>query len=222
MDSLDLTTENFIQKLKRLSTTLIWDRSYGHATMCGENLINYTIGLKIAGPVFIVETSGEIMPVLEALNQIPPHHILFINDLSDKNQALLGDIISESAMYQKLAGIVVFGRIRDVEVISGMTIPVWAKGASIAAAALGTPIRSFPKATSVDGITINKGDWILGDANGMVAINADKLRLVIKSAEVKNRKENACLQRIRAGEMIAEQMNLTAFLDRKGELIIDF
>jgi regulator of RNase E activity RraA len=222
MSLLRISDEEFIGKLKRLSTTLLWDRSYGNASIIQVALTNFSKAEKLAGPAFLVSTEGGIMPVLQALHLIPVNHVLVVNNTSGSTDALLGDIIVESARLQQLAGIIVFGNIRDVEVIEKMDFPVWAIGVSIQAAKLGLAVESLPDEIFIDKTLVKKGDWLMGDKNGLISIDKEKLRLVIKSAEVKNRKENACVQKILSGIPITEQMNLESFLSGSGELIVEF
>jgi len=222
ISKLIISEEEYISKLKKLSTTLLWDRSYGNAVVIKDPPRNFSNVEKIAGPVFLVNTPGTILPVLEALHVIPENHVLVINNTVKSVEALLGDIIVESAKLQNLAGIVVFGNIRDVEVIANLDFPVWAFGVSVKAAPLGSPVCAFPQETYLGECLVRKGDWLLADKNGMISIQAEKLRLIIKSAEVKNRKENECIQRIRSGERITSQMNLESFLYADGKLIVEF
>lgn len=227
MHKLIIDHEYYFSHLEPLSTTLLWDRSYGSATIIESKLINYTPALKMAGPCFLVETKGEILPVVHALHTIPENHILVINDLRETEEtyhydALLGDIIAESARLQKLKGIVVFGHIRDVEAIRRLGVPLWAKGISIRPAKLGTEIRPFPEELVIEFNRFRKGDWLVGDENGLILIKQESLRVIIKAAEFKNKKEICCIQRIQSGEKISDQMNMENYLKGEGKITIGF
>lgn len=227
MEKLIIDNAYYFSKLQKLSTTLLWDRSYGKATIVESKLINYTPTLKLMGPCFLVETRGQILPVIQALHSIPENHVLVINDLRETDEtyhhdALLGDIIAESAKLQKLSGIVVFGHVRDIEMIRQISMPLWAKGISIKPAKLGSDVKSLPEELIVDYTTIRKGDWLVGDENGLIMIRQEALRVIIKAAEFKNKKENCCIRRIQSGEKISDQMNMEKYLNSEGKIIIEF
>jgi regulator of RNase E activity RraA len=227
MEKLIIDDDYYFSHLEPLSTTLLWDRSYGKASIIETKLINFTPNLKLTGPCFLVETRGQILPVIHALHAIPENHVLVINDLCETEDtyhydALLGDIIAESARLQKLKGIVVFGHVRDVEAIRKLGVPLWAKGISIRAARLGTEIRSFPEELVIDYTKFRKGDWLIGDENGLILIKQESLRVIIKAAEFKNKKEVCCIQRIQSGEKISDQMNMENYLKGEGKIKIEF
>lgn len=222
VETLDISIEAFASKIKSLSAAVLWDRSYGSASIIKEKLINYTPGKMLCGPAFIVNVENSILPIIQALDVIPRDHVLVVNDLSDKGDALLGDIIMTAAHSQGVAGILAFGIIRDVASAPRIEIPVWAKGTTVKAATLGAATESFPQSIDVNGATIRAGDWIVGDSDDLLVIDQDKIRFVIKSAELKNKKENRYIASLNEGQRISEMMNLHSFLRGEGELVIEF
>jgi regulator of RNase E activity RraA len=221
-DTLDISIEAFASKIKTLSAAVLWDRSYGSGTIVKDKLINYTPGTILAGPAFIVNVENSILPIIQALDVIPEHHVLVVNDLSDKGDALLGDIIMTAAHRQDVAGILTFGIIRDAASAPKIGIPVWARGTTVKAATLGAPTEIFPQTIDVGDVTIRAGDWIVGDSDDLLVIDQEKIRFVIKSAELKNKKENRYISSLNEGNRISEMMNLHQYLRGEGELIIEF
>jgi len=216
-----INVKEFRAKFEQMTTSLVWDKSYGHVSII-LGLHNVTPKVKLNGPAFVVETESSIMPILQALHVIPEDYVLVVNDIGNKPVALLGDIIVRSARVQRLAGIVVNGSIRDVDEIPKMDVSVWAGAFCIQAAELGRPLDLLPQGTRIGQNGITNGDWIFGDANGILCISKAKIRLVLKSAELKNRNEKQCISRIDNGEKITDQMNLDAFLSKTGSLKIPF
>ncbi|MGJ1439615.1 RraA family protein [Sphingobacterium multivorum] len=208
-------------KFDKLTTTLVWDKSYGNSFML-QDLINITPDIKVNGPAFVIETNGEILPVLQALHRIPENHVLVVKDIGEGHKALLGDIVVKSARLQNLAGIIVYGAIRDVDEIPKLGVAVWAKNTVIEAAALGEPIGELPESVKIGSAVINNGDWMFADANGIIVIKKEKIRLVLKSSELKNRNEKECVARIEQGERITDQMNLENFINHNECLKVPF
>jgi|GEM_PF-4520100 Demethylmenaquinone methyltransferase len=208
-------------KFDKLTTTLVWDKSYGNSFML-KDLINITPDIKVNGPAFVIETNGNILPVLQALHKIPENYVLVIKDTGEGNKALLGDIVVKSAKLQNLAGIIVYGAIRDVDEIPKLGVAVWAKNTVIEAAGLGEPVQELPESVKIGSAIINNGDWMFGDANGIIGIKKEKIRLVLKSSELKNRNEKECVARIEQGERITDQMNLENFINHNECLKVPF
>jgi regulator of RNase E activity RraA len=222
MTPLDTSVEGFASKINNLSAAVLWDRSYGSATIVKEKMINYTPGKKLVGPAFLVNVENSILPIIQALDVIQEHYVLVVNDLSAEGDALLGDIIMSAAKNQRLGGILVFGIVRDVESAPKIGIPVWAKGTTVKPAPLGSPAGSFPGQIEVNGLSIHQGDWIVGDSDDLLVIDQEKIRFVIKSAELKNKKESRYITTLNSGNKISDLMNLQQFLQGEGELVIEF
>ena len=93
----------------------------------------------------------------------------------------------------------------------------WGEIMSCAAKARGLCIRgtgkdygargwvNFP--TLFDNLTVNAGDLIVGDTDGVVAIPRQRAAEVVAAAEQREAKEAAILERIRAGERTLEVYN---------------
>ena len=81
--------------------------------------------------------------------------------------ALLGDMIAQSGVDNGWAGVIVYGCVRDVDDMGQMPIGVQALGA--------IPRKSNRKGVgdvgvtlNFGGITINNGDFVYADNNGMI------------------------------------------------------
>jgi len=204
-----------------MTTSLVWDRSYGHAWRLNVGLVNYTPTLPLAGPVFPVITRASILPVLQALAEIPAHHVLLVVDEAP-GQAVLGDIMLTAARQQQVAGVVCFGVVRDVRDAADIGIPLWAAGANPVAAPLGQPCASLPAEMPVCGQRLARGDWLIGDPDGLLAVVEAHVRVVIKAAQIKERRERTYKERLAGGERLDEMMNLHGFLDGRGQVRVEF
>jgi 4-hydroxy-4-methyl-2-oxoglutarate aldolase len=221
MNKLDISIESYKVKLAKLTTSSLWDRSYGNAIII-DKLNNYSPNKILMGPIFIVNVKNNILPIIQAINSIPEGYVLVINNILDGKDALIGDIIMTAAQAQNIGGIVVLGNIRDLSSIPNMSIPIWAKGININAAKLGESCESFPNYINIDDKIINNEDWIIGDNDGLIVVKKEKLRLIIKMAEVKIRNENQYIKSLVSGERIYDLMNVDNFLNGRGNIIINF
>lgn len=87
-----------------------------------------------------------------------------------------------SALYKKVAGIVVDGPIRDIDEISKWDFPVYCTGTTP-----GGPYKEGPGEINVPiscgGINVNLGDIILADPDGVIAIPRNDAATVLEDAK---------------------------------------
>tara|TARA_B100000886_G_scaffold6860_1_gene4388 strand:- start:3832 stop:4302 length:471 start_codon:yes stop_codon:yes gene_type:complete len=110
--------------------------------------------------------------VREILSENGHQKILFIDGAKSKNVALLGDNLAALAIKNNWIGIIVNGRIRDVEIISKLDIAVFA---------LGTCPRKSSKRNQgkkdiellIDGLILKPGDWVYADVNGILISDSE-------------------------------------------------
>lgn len=161
--------EELILKYSELPTTCISD------AMDGLNNMHPSIKplkeeYKIAGRAYTVKIPvGDNLAVLRAIREARPGDILVIDAKGDQYRAIAGDFVVGMAQTLGIAGIVVDGVIRDIIGIKKLNFPVFSRGTAVAASGksgvgeINTPI-------SCGGISVNPGDIIVGDADGVVVI----------------------------------------------------
>ena len=102
------------------------------------------------------------------------------------------------ARQRGVAGIVIWGAIRDSAEIAAGTYPVYAAGVTHRG-----PYKNGPGEINVPinmaGMPVNPGDIIVGDADGLVAVPQDQAERILKSAQGILAKETAAMKEIEAG-----------------------
>lgn len=95
------------------------------------------------------------------------------------NNALYGGLMLTRANYRGAAGTAVFGRVRDIDEHKALCFPVWLYGLGSTAPGpvvkvVGINVPIVVKTQDIDGtllgITINPGDYIIADENGLVRL----------------------------------------------------
>jgi regulator of RNase E activity RraA len=98
------------------------------------------------------------------------------------------------------------GAARDTVEIIEMDYPVFAAGTNPngptknVAGRIGHPV-------SVGGVTVNSGDFIIGDADGVVVVEREKIEGLLPAAEKKVRDEAARIAAIQAGDTEAKWLS---------------
>jgi 4-hydroxy-4-methyl-2-oxoglutarate aldolase len=219
---LEISTKSLVDAARRLSTSLVCDRLYDHGSVIRAPLINVTPGLLLAGPAFPITTEGAILPILQALDVVPPHHVLVIQDTSASERALLGDIILTAARQQELGGVVCLGTIRDLDEAPKIQVPLWASGASPQAAGLGRRAPQVPCDVTLGTTLVRPGDWLFGDRDGLVCVDREWIRVILKAAALKGKKERLYKERLCAGERLTEMMNVRRHLEHGEPIVVEF
>ncbi|MFN5540778.1 MAG: RraA family protein, partial [Betaproteobacteria bacterium] len=135
----------------------------------------------------------------EAIYQAPLGSVLVVDAFDYLEAGPFGEIMAVAAMTRGLRGLVTSGSVRDREAIGALGFAVFSKGISVKGTEKHVTAQ-FPQAVSIDDVSIVPGDWVLGDADGVVIIPANRAGEVLERAVERERKERDILARIRAGE----------------------
>jgi len=95
--------------------------------------------------------------------------------------------------------------VRDGAILADFGLPIFARGLCIRGTGKDYGARgwiNFP--TQFDNLTVNAGDLIVGDTDGVVAIPRMRAQEIVTAAVEREAKEAAILDRIRAGERTLE------------------
>lgn len=97
--------------------------------------------------------------------------VLFIQVIGD-TAAIWGELTSTTSLKQGLAGTVIYGACRDYEDIQDLEYPVFSR---VIVPNAGKPLNNgkVDVPLNLDGIIVNPGDYIVGDACGVVVIPQD-------------------------------------------------
>lgn len=145
--------------------------------------------VKIVGPAVTVleEATTERQPpqhALELIDNAEPGSVIVISINGYRDVALWGGLMTAGAVANELEGAVLDGGVRDVEEIDrDYHFPVFSR--SIVPS---TTVGRFKTVASnvpvvVGGITVNPGDLIVGDRDGVVVVPAAKIDAVLKAAQ---------------------------------------
>ena len=144
-----------------------------------------------------------------AIDAIRPHEVLVIEARGDTTAGTVGDILALRAQVNGAEGIVTDGAIRDSQALANLGIPTY--HAAVHPAVLGR--RHVPWETNVTiacaGVTVQPGDILVGDADGVVVIPPGIAAGVLADATEQERQEAFITARVAAGETIEGLYPLT-------------
>src|SRR2546429_6107378 len=156
---------------------------------------------KLAGPAFAVKTAaGDNLLVHRALDTARAGDVIVVDAGGFLDNAIIGELMMSRAKQRGVAGIVIWGAIRDSAEIGAGSYPVFAAGVTHRG-----PYKNGPGEINVPvvigGMPVNPGDIILGDAHGLVAVPPGEGQPILASAKAILEKETASMKQIVAGSV---------------------
>ena len=154
---------------------------------------------KLAGPAFTVRTAaGDNLLVHKALDTAQRGDVIVVDAGGWLDNAIIGELMAARARQRGIAGIVIWGAIRDSAEIGAGSYPVFAAGVTHRG-----PYKNGPGEINVPvvigGMPVNPGDIIVGDADGLVAVPQEQAERILASAKSILEKETASMKQIVAG-----------------------
>ncbi|SAK69159.1 RraA family protein [Caballeronia ptereochthonis] len=156
--------------------------------------------MKVAGPAITVEVRpGDNLAIHAALAVAKPGDVIVVDGKGDISCALIGEIMATQAHATGIAGFVIDAAVRDSHELAQGEFPVFSAGLNpcgptkSVAGRVNAPI-------SVAGASVNPGDLIVGDADGVVVIPKDDVARIIELAQKKLDAETARIAAIRKGD----------------------
>src|SRR3954462_6529699 len=154
---------------------------------------------KLAGPAFTVRTAaGDNLLVHKALDTAQRGDVIVVDAGGWLDNAIIGELMMSRARQRGVAGMVIWGAIRDSAEIGAGSYPVFAAGVTHRG-----PYKNGPGEINVPivlgGLAVNPGDIIVGDADGLVAIPQEIAERVLASAKSSLEKETRSMKEIVAG-----------------------
>lgn len=191
-------SEKWFAQFKLLSVANISD-VMARITAGGPTIRPYYSGESMVGAALTVKTRpGDNLMVHKALDMAGPGDVIVVDAGGDLTNAIIGELMVAHATQRGLAGIVIAGAIRDSEVLRSGRFPVFAAGITHRG-----PYKDGPGeinvSISINGMVVAPGDLVCGDADGIVTVGIDDVQTVYEMALVKQAKEVALMDAIKAG-----------------------
>ena len=185
-----------LERLRKLPVSNVSDNLQRH---CGAALTPMHRGGLLAGTAFTVKTRpGDNLMVHKAIDMAAPGDVIVVDAGGALDHAIIGELMAGWAEKRGLAGFVIDGAIRDSDILAESDFPVYAAGITHRG-----PYKDGPGeinvAVSVAGMVVHPGDLVIGDADGVLAIRPQDAERVVAAAEAQNRKEQAAMEAIAAG-----------------------
>ncbi|AZU62593.1 RraA family protein [Neobacillus mesonae] len=141
--------------------------------------------------------------VHKALDIVEPGDVLVIDMSGDIDRSCFGGMVSYAAHVKKVAGVIVSGCINDVDEIKEIKLPVFSFGVSPLTTRILGIEGEINTTISVCGVSINPGDLIVADNDGVFVIHPNAARKYGEIAIEKQQREPETKMKIDTGISLA-------------------
>lgn len=157
-------------------------------------------GRRVAGTAFTVQAgAGDNSTIHRALYAAPPSAVLVVDAEAHLGRAVWGYVLTKAALARRLAGVVIDGAVRDIDEIRDLGFPTYARGVCPAGPHKGFEGR-IGGVVQCGGITVAAGDVVVGDADGVAIVPAERATEVFTRTRAKMADEAEWVRRLEGGE----------------------
>jgi 4-hydroxy-4-methyl-2-oxoglutarate aldolase len=196
-----------IRRLGRIPTAILSDALGRFGTMVAA-IKPVTSAARLAGVARTVRCApGDYLTLLRALAEAREGEVLVVDGGGMAEAALLGKLMAVEARRKGLRGFVIDGAVRDVAGLDDEGVPVFARAVT---SRIGTAEHLLDTQVPIicGGAPVQPGDFVCGDADGVVVVPAPRAAEVLARALEFKRHEADVERRLRRGRPLAELMRL--------------
>ncbi|MEJ0024733.1 MAG: hypothetical protein WDN01_01795 [Rhizomicrobium sp.] len=205
----DEISEDWLTRGRALSSATLHEAA-GRAGALPCALKPVSPRMTVCGRAFpVLSPAGDNLWLHRAIEAAGPGDVI-VADVGDGDEfGYWGEIMAVAARQRGIEGLVITGGVRDSRRLVAMDFPVFSRTICIrgtgkdpdGAGSLGEPVR-------IGDIDIHAGDFVFGDADGVVILPKTRAPEVIALSEDRDRHEAVLIEALRGGKTTMEIYNL--------------
>ena len=164
--------------------------------------------VKLVGPALTVQTTPNSAAALaRAVEIAQPGDVIVMSRGGEQRHATTGDFAVLNFQEKGIAGMITDGLVTDQRAIERLKFPIFCRGVSAIIAKRGGPEEGAVNVpVEVGGITVNPGDLIVADEDGVIVASLDEAREQLEACEELEEWEAYALGQLDSGRPLSEVM----------------
>ena len=201
-----------INELARYGVATVYEAA-GRTGLIEIPLVQLIAGSRVAGPARTVRCGqGDNVMVHAVMEQVQPGEILVLTMPEPEPVALIGELLATQAQVRQVAGILVDAAVRDTEELQSLGLPIWTRWIRVRGATK-THVGTINETITVGDASIAAGDLILLDADGALALAAERVLAVLEASRARVRSETTLRAQLQAGALSYDLSGLRAVVE---------
>lgn len=179
-------TDQMAERLKAIGATTLSD-ALDRLAIDGQCLgvMPFDRGMAFAGRAFTIRMvpvglSGG--SVGDYIDEVEPGQVVVLDNNGRLDATVWGDILTLVAHGKGIAGTVIDGVCRDIGRSIELGYPIFARANTMRTGKDRVTAEAYNVPVQVAGVRVEPGDWLVGDADGVVAIPAGRVEEVLQVA----------------------------------------
>jgi len=165
-------------------------------------------GARLAAPAVPVRcTPGDNLAIHVAVANATAGAALVVDVGAMTDLGYWGEVLTTAALARGIAGLVIDGGVRDVDALERLGFPVFARLVALPGATKRQP-GSIGATAHVGDVDVSLGDWVVGDADGVVVVPGASLGDVAGAGRARADKEARMFDALRSGATTIELLGL--------------
>jgi 4-hydroxy-4-methyl-2-oxoglutarate aldolase len=144
------------------------------------------------------DTEEIFVPILKLLGDLKPGDVI-VSQPHDSLSAHIGELSAESAKVRGARGAVIDGGARDVDYILNLKFPVFCRYRTPRDIVGRWKLVSYGQPIQIGRVSVHRGDFVVGDKDGVLIIPAEITLEVLQRSEEVTRTENLVRKAILRG-----------------------
>jgi 4-hydroxy-4-methyl-2-oxoglutarate aldolase len=163
---------------------------------------------KLAGRAFTIRYGlvDQTSPgnVGDYIDDLPPGTVIVLDNAGREDCTVWGDILTEVAHKNEIAGTIIDGACRDVHLCLSLGYAIYSRSYSMRTGKDRVQVEETQRAVQIGGVRVRPGDLMVGDADGVVAIPNEREAEVLNLADEISSAENSIREAIEKGMSLRE------------------
>jgi len=209
MPSIDTDPDNNLERASRLDTATISDAldRLGIDGVC-SGIKPRSHDFRLCGRAYTVRygpvDAANPGTVGDFIDDLQPGTVVVLDNGGREDMTVWGDILTELAHAKGLAGTVIDGPNRDVDLCLKLKYPVFSRSYSMRTGKDRVQVEAEQVPVSIGNVRVAPGDLLRGDADGVLVIPQAHEDAVLDAAEAIHAAEERIREAIRSGMSLRE------------------